>query len=105
MIIALTASCHLWVLARGIVRTLWLTLIERKIQSLLPDSTLNLLKLHAVEKWGPEDHQLFASCAYPSYTLSDNSRYPVGIGELLESYEQLDLRHMNQSESSSRAPV
>ena len=105
MIIALTSSCHRWTLARGIVRTLWLTLKERKIESLLLESTLDLLRPSAVERWGPEDHRLFASCAYPNYALSDNSRYPVGIGELLESYAQLDLGNINQFEISSRAPV
>ncbi|KAK5074309.1 hypothetical protein LTS08_005263 [Lithohypha guttulata] len=104
MIVALTASCHRWTLARGIVRTLWLTLREREIESLLPDSTLDLLRSSAVEKWGPEDHRLFASCAYPNYAASDNSRYPVGIGEVLESYAQLDLGQMDQPESSSRGP-
>lgn len=92
MILGLTAACYRWTLARGIVRTLWITIKERKLEEHLCATTISLLKLNAVEKWGPEDHRLFISCTYPNYAISsDNGRDVTGVGELLASYARLDL--------------
>lgn len=92
MVIALTAIGSRWTLFRGITRSFWLTIKERKLDGFLLGPTVSLLKLNAVENWGSEDHQLFASCTYPNYaTSSNNGREIDGIGDLLARYAQFDL--------------
>lgn len=92
MILTLTAVCQRWTLARGITRTIWITVRERKVEDCLLESTVSLLKLNAVENWGPEDHRLFSSCTYPNYASSKNgARDITGVGDLLASYAQLNI--------------
>ena len=92
VIFVLTTGCNRWTIVRGIVRTLWITIKERKLERFLQESTIHLLKLNAVEKWGIADHLLFVSCSYPNYaTSSVRGRDIDGIGDLLRSYARLNL--------------
>lgn len=98
MVVSLTAVGSRWTLFRGITRSLWLTINERKLEGLLLGTTVSLLKLNAVDKWGPEDHRLFESCTYPNYATSSNDGRDVdAIGDLLARYAQLDLDGKDQS--------
>lgn len=88
-----------WILARGIVKTLWHTLQERKLVVHLEDATRSLLRLFAVETWGAEDHKLFELCAYPNYAeIKDKGRDFVEIGELLQQYTALDLDRQEEED-------
>lgn len=99
MVVAMTAVGSRWVLFKGITRGLWITIKERKLDALLLASTVDLLKLNAVENWGPEDHQLFISCTYPNYaTSSNNGRDIDAVGDLLARYAKLDLDGVDETE-------
>ena len=81
-----------WTISRGIIKTLWITIQERKLDSYLESSTLSLFNLFAVNNWGPEDHKLFELCAYPNYAaISERGRDFVEIGELLQQYAAMQL--------------
>ncbi|KAL9625627.1 MAG: hypothetical protein Q9160_000340, partial [Pyrenula sp. 1 TL-2023] len=91
LIITLAAASRRWLLCRGIMRTLWMTLCDRKMISLLRKETVELLRLSAVDSWGPEDHRLFESCIYPNYAqMSVNGRDFEGMGDLLEQWSRLE---------------
>lgn len=92
MIITLTSISYRWTLVRGIIRTLWFTIVERKLENFLLETTMRLLKLNAIDTWGREDHHLFVACDYPNYAASSNNgRELNAIGDLLASYAQLDI--------------
>lgn len=81
-----------WVLVRGVVKLIWVTLTERKLDSYLNAATLSLFKLNAVDNWDPQDHKLFELCAYPNYAaISERGRDFVGMGDLLQEYAGLTL--------------
>lgn len=102
-ILTLTAVCHRWPLARGIVKGLWITIQQQKLDVHLQEETISLFRLNAVDNWSAEDHQLFVSCAYPNYaTSSSNRRDVVSIGDVLQSYAQLDLNDPGEEPSQGK---
>ena len=92
MIVALSAGSQRWPIARGILRMLWVTLQQRKLDSLLTQSAIDLLKLSVVYNWGPEDHLIFQSSVYPNYAVvGEDGRDLADMGELLEKWAQMQL--------------
>jgi hypothetical protein len=102
IIVVLSYVAHRWTLAWGIMRMLWITLQEHKLDICLDAATLDLFKLNAVENWGPEDHRLFEMCAYPNYAaISESGRDFVELGELLKEYAGLYLGEEKSGNASS----
>lgn len=88
MVLGLTSSFYRITLVRGIMKSLYLTIKEQKLESLLQEQTFELLKLNAVDKWSMKDHLLFATCAYPNYATSSlNGRDLITIGDLLDNVD------------------
>lgn len=92
LVVPLSASSRRWTLARGILKVMWITLHERKLQQYLTEETTQLFHLSAVDNWGPEDHLVFDRCSYPTYAATDASgRKYMEMGELLEKAARLNL--------------
>jgi hypothetical protein len=93
LITALTAVSRRWALVRGILKTLWVTLSEQKLDRYLGDSTVSLFRISAIDSWGPEDHRLFESCAYPTYAqVRERGRAYEEMGDLLQRWSGLEIR-------------
>lgn len=79
-----------WVLARGVIKMLWITLQQRQLVEQLNISTLELFNVNAVEQWGPDDYRLFEKCMYPNYAaIDEKGRELADMGELLEQWSKL----------------
>lgn len=92
MIVVLSTVAWRWTLVRGILKVMWHTMLERKLESHVVTATEVLLKLNAVDTWGAEDHRLFEMCAYPNYAaIGEKGRDFVEIGDLLQEYASLKL--------------
>ena len=100
MIIALSAVSQRWTISRGVLRMLWITIKERKLEAFLEVSTLTLLRLSAVDNWSPQDHRLFESCVYPNYAaIKEDGRNFADMGELLHKYSLLELQERHEDAS------
>lgn len=98
LIVALSATTRRWTLSRGIIRMIWIEVQKRKLDQVVDPSTLSLLKLSAVDSWGPEDHRLFERCAYPNYAvIGERGRLLSEIGDLLEEYSRLNIEDSTES--------
>ena len=101
MVVVLINVARRWTLARGLVKMLWITLQEQKLESHVSPATLNLFKLNAVDNWGPEDHHLFDMCAYPNYAaIGERGRNFVEMGELLHEYAALQLKESHRRDDA-----
>jgi hypothetical protein len=101
MIVALSNSARRWTITRGILKMIWITLQERRLDASLDAATLSLFKLNAVDNWGPQDHRLFEMCAYPNYAaIETRGRDFVEMGELLQEYAGLQLDDKTPKEAS-----
>jgi hypothetical protein len=46
-----------------------------------------------VDSWGPKDHRLLESCAYPNYAqVRENGRADEEMDDLLENWSRLEVR-------------
>jgi len=101
-IVGLSAASKRWAIAHGIVKMIWITIHERKLGPFVQQSTMSLLKLGAVDKWGPKDHQMFEACSYPNYAaVAEKGRRDAEMGELLSEYSRLNLESEIAKESQS----
>lgn len=68
LIVTLAAASRRWLICRGIMRTIWMTLMDRDrgLVSWLRKEMVELLKLSALDSWGPEDLALLESHIYPN---------------------------------------
>ena len=81
-----------WILARGVIKMLWITIQERKLVEHLDDATVERFKFSAVEHWGPDDYRLFEKCMYPNYAaIGEKGRELADMGELLEQWSKLTV--------------
>jgi hypothetical protein len=81
-----------WILARGVLKMLWITLLERRLTEHLDNKTVELFGSSAVQDWGPEDYRLFESCMYPNYAaVGEVGRELADMGELLEQWSKMSV--------------
>ncbi|KAK5081148.1 hypothetical protein LTR05_007942 [Lithohypha guttulata] len=91
MIVALSGSSRRWPLVRGILKVLWHTLQERKLDAYLAEATVTLLKLSAVDNWGLQDHRLFEGSAYPNISVANEKGLEFAeMSDLLNQYSLLN---------------
>lgn len=88
----IVAVAKRWVLARGVIKMLWITIQDRALVQHLDSRTVDLFTSSAVQKWGPDDYRLFASCMYPNYAaIGENGRELADMGELLEQWSKMAI--------------
>ena len=81
-----------WVLARGVLKMLWITIQDRQLGQNLDQRTIELFNSSAIEQWGPEDYRLFERCMYPNYAaIAENGRELADMGELLEQWSKMSI--------------
>lgn len=81
-----------WVLARGVIKMLWIIIRQRGLGDHLLRSTVELFTFSAIERWGPDDHRLFESCIYPNYAaIGENGRELADMGELLQQWSKISI--------------
>ena len=102
IIARLSSIAKRWLLARGVLKMLWIMLQDhQQLGSLLPETT-ELLRANGVDNWGPDDHRLFAGCLYPNYTvLNEKGRELADMGELLEQWSHFNLSEENGVDAES----
>lgn len=107
VIVSLSAACRRWMIARGILKMVWITLQERHLDSLIHDATRQLFETNAVNSWATEDHLGFVASVYPNYAaVEDDGREMADMGELLEKYSRLQIaRDAEVSEPRGSRPA
>jgi hypothetical protein len=81
-----------WVLARGVIKMLWITIQDLQLAQHLDQQTLELFNLSAVEQWGLDDYRLFERCMYPNYAaIGESGRELADMGDLLEQWSKMSI--------------
>lgn len=92
VIVPLAAASRCRTIARGVLKVMWITIDERKLQECLTEATRQIFHSNVVDNWGPEDYVVFDGCLYPNYAATDESgREYVEMGVLLEKAAWLNL--------------
>lgn len=92
MVVVISKVARRWLLCRGILKLLWITLQEQKLDVHLNAATLSLFRLNAIVNWGPDDHRMLEMCTYPNYAaITEKGREFVEMCELLQEYAALQL--------------
>jgi len=92
IIVSIFTVAKRWILARGVLRMLWITIQERRIVDHLNGTTIQLFRESAVEQWGPNDHRLFESCIYPNYAaIAKDGRELADMGDLLQKWSRFNI--------------
>jgi hypothetical protein len=89
---ALFAVSRRWSLCRAILRSVWMTICERELKELLPESTRKLLEVGGSDTWQMNDHLYFQSSVYPNYAIaSEQGRQLADMGDLLQKWSSLQV--------------
>jgi hypothetical protein len=92
IIYCIFAVAKRWVLARGVIKMLWITIQDRQLVQHLNQQTVELFTLSAIDRWGPDDYRLFECCMYPNYAaIGENGRELADMGELLEQWSKMSI--------------
>lgn len=92
IICCITTVAKRWVLARGVIKMLWITIQQRNLAQHLNNSTVELFNFSAVEQWAHDDYRLFEKCMYPNYAaIGEKGRELADMGELLEQWSKLSV--------------
>jgi hypothetical protein len=92
MIGCLSAAAKRWMLARGVLKMLWIRLQERSLIGHLLPATAELFRSSAVDSWTADDYYLFSGCMYPNYAaIGERGRELADMGELLDQWSRLNV--------------
>lgn len=92
IVACLSTLAKRWILARGVLKMLWILLEKRSLVDELLPATVEIFQTNAVDDWGPEDYRMFSGCMYPNYSaIAEQGRELADMGELMEQWSQLTV--------------
>lgn len=105
LLVKVSVTARRALICRGFSRMILGTLQQRGLEHLLQEASKTLLRLNAVDAWGPDDHQLFKSVTYPNVVVaSEEDRSPRRHGGFAAKVGKFRLgrrRHREEIEQVS----
>lgn len=92
LLVTVSVTARRALIVRGFSRMILGTLQQRGLERHLSEASKTLLRLNAVDTWGPDDHELFKSVTYPNVVVArEEGRILADMGDLLQKWAKLDL--------------
>lgn len=93
LLVTISVTARRAPIVRGFSRMILGTIRQRGLEQYLSEALKALLRLNAVDAWGPDDHELFKSVTYPNAVIArEEGRILADMGDLLRQWPTLDLR-------------